>query len=228
MRSYALAGLVFGAGMSVASADPPADQPADRVAPWDQPNNSGVFIDVGGGWMRADPDGMTYRAEYLRFAPQVSINRWFYVGAAFELGKIYDSSGQLNGMLPSVCSGNIKHLGCVAPSSGLVDETSGTISEPQVFVGVRDLIGIVSGGFEIAPSERRTTASVNSLNQSFTTYVTTIELHARADVWLTPRLTAGVTVGSDFDTVRDLQAGLQVGFHFEPYDAMLYQRSWRR
>jgi hypothetical protein len=213
-HAYALAGLVVGVG--VASADPPVD----TLPPWEQPNNSGVFIDVGGGWMRADPDGMTYRAEYLRFAPQVSLNRWVYLGAAFELGRIYGSSGTLNGMLPSVCSGNIKHLGCTAPSSGLVDETSGTISEPQLFVGVRDLIGIVSGGFEIAPTERRTTASVNSLNQSFTTYVTTIELHARVDVWLTPRLTAGVTVGSDFDTVRDLQAGLQMGFHLEPYDAM--------
>ena len=50
----------------------------------------------------------------------------------------------------------------------------------------------------------------------------------RADVWLTPRLTAGVTVSSDFDTVRNLAAGLQIGFHFEPYDAMLYRRSWTR
>jgi hypothetical protein len=210
--------------MGVASADP---VPADRVAPWDQVNDSGVFIDIGAGWMRADPDGMTYRAQYLRFAPQVSIHRWFYIGAAFEIGHIYDSSGMLDGWLPSVCSGRPK-MPCTAPSSGLIDESTGTITEPQLFVGARDLIGIVSGGFEVAPTERRTTASSNSLNQSFTTYVTTIELHARVDIWMTPRLTAGVTVGSDFDTVRNLQAGLQIGFHLEPYDAMMYRRSWSR
>lgn len=114
------------------------------------------------------------------------------------------------------------------PGNNLVDESSGTIVEPQLFVGVRDLIGIVSGGFEIAPTERRTTASTNYLDQSFTTYVTTIELHARVDLWVTPRLTAGVTVGSDFNTLRNLEAGLQIGFHFEPYDAMMYRRSWSR
>jgi hypothetical protein len=209
--------------MSVASADP---IPADRVSPWDQASDSGVFLDVAAGWMRADPDGMTYRAQYLRVAPQVSIHRWFYIGAAFEIGRIYSSYGTLNGMLPAKCSIGTGPM-CTG-GNDLVDQTSGTIAEPQVFVGVRDLIGIVSGGFEIAPTERRTTASTNYLNQSFTTYETTIELHARADVWVTPRLTAGVTVGSDFNTVRNLEAGLQIGFHFEPYDAMLYQRSWRR
>ena len=219
---YALACLLVGA-TSVASADPPAD----RVAPWDQANDAGVFLDVGAGWTRADPDGMTYRAQYLRFAPQVSLHRWFYIGAALEIGRIYNSSGTLNGMLPATCSGG-PGAPCAGPGSSLVDESSGTISEPQLFVGARDLIGIVSGGFEVAPTLRRTSASVNYLNQSFTTTVTTIELHARVDVWVTPRLTAGVTVGSDFNTVRNLEAGLQIGFHFDPYDAMLYQRSWRR
>jgi hypothetical protein len=216
---YVLAALLLGAGTSLASADPTAD----RVAPWNQENDSGVFLDVSAGWMRADPDGMTYQAQYLRFAPQVTIHRWFYIGAAFEIGRIYSSYGTLNGMLPVTCSGGAGKV--CTPGNNLVDQTSGTIVEPQVFVGVRDLIGIVSGGFEIAPTERQTTASTNYLSQS---YETTIELHARVDLWVTPRLTAGVTVGSDFNTLRNLEAGLQIGFHFEPYDAMLYQRSWRR
>lgn len=121
-------------------------------------------------------------------------------------------------MLPSHCTG--KPGTCTGPGSNLVDESTGSIIEPQVFVGVRDLVGILSGSFELAPTVRWTTASTSFLNQTFTTMVPTVELHARMDVWATPHVSAGIVVGSDFDTLRDLQAGLQIGFHFEPYDAM--------
>lgn len=211
---YVLACLVLGVGVSTASADPSEDY----LKPWEHTDDSSTLLEVGGGWMRADPDGMTYRAEYIRFAPQLAFKRWFYVGAALQIGRIYGSSGTLNGMLPIPCTGNAKT--CTGPGNNLVDETSGTIVEPQAFLGVRDLVGIVSGSFEVAPTLRWTTASVNFLNQSFTTSVTTIELHARLDVWATPHVSAGIMVGSDFDTTRNLEGGLQVGFHWEPYDAM--------
>jgi hypothetical protein len=177
---------------------------------------------VGAGWMRNTPgDGVTYRSQYLRFAPQTTFKRWFYVGAALEFGKIYASSGMLDGQLPSTCSGNPNTgLTCTAPGNNLVDESGGTVVEPQVFVGVRDLVGLVSGSFEIAPTVRWTTASTTWLNQTFTTTVATVELHGRMDVWLMPRISAGIMVGSDFNTLRDLQAGLQVGFHFDAYDGM--------
>ncbi len=199
--------------MSVASA-----APAEFIHPWDRENVSGVFLDVGAGWMRTNRNGVTYRAQYLRFAPQISINRWFYLGAAFEVGRIYSSSGMLDGMLPVPCTGGPGM--CTGPGNNLVDETSGTISEPQVIVGVRDLIGPVSGSFEVAPTVRWTTGSTNFLNQSFTTSVTTIELHAHADVWATSHVTAGIMLGSDINTVRNVQAGVQIGFHFESYDGM--------
>jgi hypothetical protein len=196
-------------------------EPTDSVPGWQRSRDSGTSIDVGTGWMRDDPDGMTYRAKYLRVAPQASFKRWFYVGAAFEVGSIYGSSGQMNGMIPTECSKTLGGFTCHAPMFGdSYDQTTGTIVEPQVFLGARDLVGIVSGGFEVAPTVRWTSSAVSWLNQTFTTTEKTIELHARVDVWVLPRLTAGIMVGSDFDTVRNLSAGLQIAFHYEPYDLM--------
>jgi len=210
---YLLVGLVLVGGVGSASADP-----SDYTPRWERPGNSGTFVEVGAGWMRENPDGVTYRAKYLRFAPQISINRWFYVGAAFQVGQIYDSSGTLDGQLPAKCSvgGGLMCTG----GNDLIDESTGTIVEPQAFLGVRNRIGIVSGAFELAPTVRWTTASTNYLNESFTTSVRTIELHARGDVWATPHFNAGVMVGADFNRVRNFEVGLQIGFHFEPYDAM--------
>ncbi|MEO9160050.1 MAG: hypothetical protein ABI591_30795 [Kofleriaceae bacterium] len=214
---YLVVGLVLGVGIATASADPPAENGSH----WKPQNDSGTFLDVGGGWMRANRDGVTYRAQYLRIATQVSLHHWFYVGAALQFGRIYGSSGMLNGMLPAQCTG--RPGTCTGPGNNLHDESTGTIVEPQVVAGVRELVGIVSGGFEVAPTARWTTASASFLNQTFTTTVTTVELHARIDLWATPHLTAGVMVGTDYNTVHNLEAGLQIAFHFEPYDAMTYR-----
>jgi hypothetical protein len=222
--SYIVAGLVLGLGTTIASAEPdepieyrPAE-PTDSVPHSRSAYDSGTAIDIGAGWMRVDPDGVSYRAKYLRFAPQASFKRWFYVGAAFEVGNIYGSSGTMNGMLPVPCTGNTAT--CTGPGNPLWDQSTGTIVEPQVFFGARDLVGIVSGSFEVAPTVRWTSSAVSFVNQTFTTTERTIEVHGRVDVWVLPRISAGIMVGSDFDTVRNLSAGLQIGFHYEPYDLM--------
>lgn len=211
-----MAGLILGMA-GLASADPLPESAFD----WRRPNESGTYIEVGAGWMRVDPDGMTYRANYLRFAPQVSVHHWFYVGAAFEVGKIYSAYGQMNGMIPTECSKDFGGLTCHAPmGADSYDQTTGTIVEPQVFFGARDLVGIVSGGFEVAPTVRWTSSAVSWLNQTFTTAEKTVELHGRVDVWATPHFSAGVMVGTEYDRFHDLQVGLQIGFHMEPYDLM--------
>ncbi|HET9990348.1 MAG TPA: hypothetical protein VFQ65_17575 [Kofleriaceae bacterium] len=199
---YFVVGLVLAS--QIASADP-----EEYRKPWERAGDVGVSLEIAGGWQRIHTNGITYRAEYLRFAPQIALGRWLYIGAAIQIGHIYGSSGMLDGQVYQPPG-----------SSGFVDESTGTIAAPQALVGARDLIGIVSGAVEIAPTVRWTSASTNSQGLTFTTSVATIELHARADVWATPHLSAGLMVGMDLASVRDFEAGLQLAFHFEPYDTM--------
>jgi hypothetical protein len=226
-----LVGLVLGVGASTASGDPTVILPdgpteyrpaetTDHGPAWKRAHDSGVFLDVGTGVMSADRLGVNYHAQYLRFAPEISINPWFYVGAGFQIGGIYKSHGALDGMLPVTCSPGPSMGDCIPIPDQSLSESGGTITDGQLLIGVRDRIGIVSGGLELAPTLRRITASTNSLNEAFTTDGTTLELHARGDVWITPQINAGLMVGANTTSTHDLMAGLQVGFHFEPYDDM--------
>jgi len=226
-----LVGLVLVGGVGIASADPTVIVPeepteyrpaetTDHGPSWKVAHEAGTFIEVGTGVMSADRDGVNYHAQYLRFAPEVSINRWFYVGAGFQIGGIYKSRGKLDGMLPVTCSEGPTGADCIPIPDQDIDESGGTVTDGQLLIGVRDRIGIVSGGLELAPTLRRITASVNSLNEAFTTDDATIELHARGDIWITPHINAGVMVGANTTSRHDVMGGMQIGFHFEPYDSM--------
>ncbi|MEP6860285.1 MAG: hypothetical protein ABJE66_06685 [Deltaproteobacteria bacterium] len=199
---FLVAGLVLGAG--VANADPSDSY----VKPWDRHGDAGVFLEVGGGWQRLASHGITYRAEYVRFAPQISLTHYLYLGAALQYGHVYGAYGAPDDPLSVP----------IVLQTG--DNSNGEILEPQVFLGVRNLIGIFSGGAEVAPTLRWLSAGVNSEYMTNAQFLTTIELHARGDIWPTPHVSAGVMVGMDISSIRDFQAGLQIGFHFEPYDAM--------
>lgn len=199
---FLVVGLLLGA--SVASADPAEGY----TKPWERSGDAGVFVEVGGGWQRLDRQGIKYRAEYVRFAPQISLTRYLYLGAALQYGHVYGAYGTPDdpSSVPIVLQ--------------TTDNSNGEILEPQVFLGVRNLMGIVSGGAEVAPTLRWLSAGLNNEYMTNAQFLTTIELHARGDVWPTPHVSAGVMVGMDISAIRDFQAGLQIGFHFEPYDGM--------
>jgi hypothetical protein len=197
---FLFVGLVFASRL--ASADP-----EDSQKPWNRENHAGVSLEVGGGWQRIQQNGITYRAEYLRFAPQVSLNRWLYIGGGLQFGHIYGGSGMLEAQPYD-------------PVGNLFDESTGTIVSGQALVGARGFFGIVSGAFEIAPTERWTNASANSAYATFSTSATMIELHGRLDVWATPHFSAGIMAGADTESIHDFEAGVQLAFHFEPYDTM--------
>jgi hypothetical protein len=206
---YVLVGLVVASSVGGASADPAPES----HKPWERQNTAGLFFELGGGWARLHPaNGLTYRSEYLRIAPGLSLNRFVYLGAAFELGRIYSAYGTKDGAIATIASNTF------------TDEGNGSTLAGQVFVGVRDLIGIISVGGELAPTVRETNAGINFDYATDKTHVTTIEIHGRADVWATPYISAGVMVGMDIASIRDFQAGLQVAFHLEPYDAMMRNR----
>jgi hypothetical protein len=195
---HVLVGLVFASG--IASADP-----ADYAKPWERENRSALFLDIDGGWERLHPpNGLTYRAEYLRIAPSISLNRMFYLGAAIQLGNIYSAYGRANGALPPNIS----------------DEQDGSTIAGQVFLGVRHQLGIFSVGGELAPTVRETSAGMNHASGVDVSYVTTIELHGRVDLWATPNFSVGVMAGMDIASIRDFQVALALGFHLAPYDAM--------
>ncbi|HEY6036279.1 MAG TPA: hypothetical protein VIV58_18510 [Kofleriaceae bacterium] len=209
MRYALVVGLVLVVATGSASAQPAAGSQYD----WRKPNTAGVFIEFGGGWQRLHPpNGFTYRSEYLRIAPQVSLNSLLYIGAAFQFGHIYSAYGAPDSAIGAI------------PENTYDNEGDGTSFSGQVFLGVRDLIGIVSFGGEVAPTLRRTSAGMNYAYASDNTNTTTIEFNGRADVWATPHITAGVMAGMDLQSIRDFQGGIQVGFHLEPYDAMRNRR----
>jgi len=197
---FLFVGLLFAS--HVASADPD-----DSLKPWERENHAGVSLDIGGGWQRIRTNGITYRAEYLRFAPELSLNRWLYLGVAFQFGHIYGSSGTLDGQP-------------FDPMGSLYDDSTGTVVAGQVLAGARGFFGIMSGALEIAPTARWTSSTGNSSYATFTTSAAMIELHGRIDVWATPHLSAGIMVGANTESIHDFEAGLQLAFHFEPYDAM--------
>jgi len=50
------------------------------------------LVSLGEIMLRLDPgDGNTYRGNYVRFAPQTTINRMFYLGAEIDIGS-FDGS----------------------------------------------------------------------------------------------------------------------------------------
>ena len=200
-----LVGLFVASSMGRASADPSPES----GKPWEQPNSAGLLFEIGGGWERLHPpNGLTYRAEYLRIAPALSLNHFLYLGAAIQVGHIYSAYGTPDSAFASI------------PSNTFTDEGNGSTFAGQVFIGARDFIGIVAVGGELAPTVRETSAGVNFDYAADKSYVTTIEIHGRVDVWATPNISAGVMVGMDIASVRDFEAGLQFAFHVEPYDAM--------
>jgi hypothetical protein len=201
---YLVIGLVIASVTMTASADPATETSQQ----WMRPNTSGVFLDFGAGWERVHPNGYTYRAEYLRIAPAVSINRFLYLGAAFQFGSIYDVYGAPDRATAAVHANEYS------------DEDIGSTFAAQVFLGARTFFGIVAVAGEVAPTIRETSAGVNFEYARDNTYLTTLEVHGRVDVWATPHLTAGLIACSGATTIHDFEAGLQVGFHVEPYDAM--------
>lgn len=199
---YVVVGLVIGMAGSAG-----ADLLPESAYAWRKHNTSGTLLEIGGGWQQTHPDGITYRAEYLRFAPQVSLNRFLYLGAALQVGHIYSASGMRQGVY-------------IPPDSSYVEESTGTTFAPQVVLGSRGIIDIFSGAVELAPTVRWTSASADYLYLITTSSVTTLELHARADVWPTPHFSAGVMAGVDTASLHDFMCGVQIAFHFEPYDTM--------
>ncbi|HET9988467.1 MAG TPA: hypothetical protein VFQ65_08100 [Kofleriaceae bacterium] len=211
MRSSLALLFVFGAA-GVASA-----QPSETLvlAPPAPSATSGMWLDFGVGATRVDPgDGNTYRGSYVRFAPQTTINRMFYLGAEIDIGS-FDMSQ------PS--AGNTAARG---GSSGtgttMSNGDSGALAAAKLVAGARLMAGAFSGGLELASGVRYTTVTGETGLTGVSEGRGVVEARGRLDVWVTPHLTIGALAGSDIVRRDEATFALNVGFHFEPFDHTRY------
>jgi hypothetical protein len=169
-------------------------------------NTQGMFVDVGAGVQTLSPgDGNTYQAHILRFAPQATFRRHFYLGAEMDIGS-FDNTPQSNTI--SRTSGGDSML----PAQTV---TSGTTVAAKAVAGFRATAGIISGGFELASGIRYVrTQDVNGTSIGDNGALV-VEARARLDVWVTHSLTVGGIVGKDLNNADNAMLGLQLGLHFD-------------
>ncbi|HEY0252188.1 MAG TPA: hypothetical protein VGC41_11720 [Kofleriaceae bacterium] len=207
MTKLILGGVLLAS--AVASAEPPSAEL--RYAGYSSP--SGMFIDFGFGAERVAPgDGNTYSANFVRFAPQATINRHFYIGAEMDIGSI---TGVKTDDAAQSARTSDPGGGVMAGSGANAD---GDIAAGKVLLGARAMAGIFSGAIELAPTYRFTTLSMPALGGSRSFDQFAVEAHGRLDLWLTPHFTVGGFIGADLGDATNLQAAVQVGWHFEAFD----------
>ncbi len=205
------------AAASIASADPDqVDQPTPGTH-WRPEAKKDVWIDVGLGVQTVAPgDNVRYTGEMIRFAPQAAFGKHFYLGAGFSATRISDTSGSTSYVQ---CPSNYTDEMCEGLQHDSTSSEHGTILEPQVVLGLRERAGIFVGAVELAPTMRFTNGNFTKNGLlSVTIAQKTVEAHGRIDAWFTPYLTVGAFAGIDVDSVNNLQAALQIGVHFYPYD----------
>lgn len=202
---------------SVASAEPESPGLWRSAAP-----SGGVWVDAGVGVARIDPgNDSTYRGEYVRFAPQMSFHRNFYIGAELDVGTI----DEVINLSPNACRSSGGGT-CPSGNGSLITtpmdpHTDGSLAAAKALFGVRALAGPISVGGEFAAGIRHASLkSATGYDVLVSEDTPTFEVHALADLWLTPKLTVGVMVGADLANTNNLSAGLEVGFHLESFDRM--------
>ena len=205
--------MLFVAGAAgLASAQP---SEALVLAPPAPASTSGMWLDFGLGATRIDPgNGQTYRGEYVRFAPQVTISRVFYLGAELDIGSFDASLGPSN---TTAARGD--GAGTSMPMGTQID---GQLGAAKLVGGARLMAGAFSGGLELAGGVRYTTLTAEPGTQSNSTGMGVLEARGRLDVWVSPHLTVGALAGTDLARRDEATFALNVGFHFEPFDHSRY------
>jgi hypothetical protein len=206
MRSSLAVASLFIAG--TAAADPElVFGPSDTAPNVDttyvsQRETSGMWIDFGVGVDRVAPgNGGVYSGQFVRFAPQVTLNRHFYLGAELDIGS-FDGNAVAND------SNVARGAGSVMAPNGV----TGTTGAAMALFGARANAGIVSGGVELAGGVRNDMVTNFSMvsNESARGV---IEAHGRLDLRVTPLLSIGGMVGTDLTEKDNMTATLQLGFH---------------
>ena len=211
---YSLA-MVFVAGAAgLASAQP---SEAIVIAPPAPPSTSGMWLDFGVSATRVDPgDGQTYRGQYVRFAPMTTIKNGLYLGAEIDIGS-FDAN------VPVVADSAARGEGSSGTGVAMSTGNSGTLAAAKLVAGLRMMTGAFSGGVELAGGMRY--ATITGPDTTMSTYTNgsgVLEARGRLDMWLSPHFTIGALAGTDIAQRDEVTFGLDVGFHFEPFDHTRY------
>ncbi|HEX7703990.1 MAG TPA: hypothetical protein VF403_24780 [Kofleriaceae bacterium] len=219
MRSSLVVASLFIAG--TAAADPeiiigpsdtaPVDRGHQRAAfVFQSPaQTSGMWLDFGAGVDRVVAgNGNVYNGQFVRFAPLTTIQRHFYIGAEIDVGSFDGTPIPTDSASRGTMTGG--------GSTMTADAQAGTLCAAKAVAGARAMAGIFSGGVELASgiqyTELTTTAGTNNVGHGV------IEARGRLDLWFSPHVSIGGMVGTDLTEKNNMTAGLQLGFHFEPYD----------
>lgn len=206
-NSLAMLFVVGAAG--VASAQP---SEALVLAPPAPLSYSGMWLDFGAGVTRIDPgNGQTYRGNYVRFAPQLTLNRVFYFGAELDIG-----SFDLTGDAPNATAA--RGGGSGTGTTTMTTSGTGNLGAAKLVGGARMMAGAFSGGLELATGVRYTTVPTASSSMSYSNGEGVFEVRGRLDAWLTPHVTIGGLAGTDLARRDEVTFALNVGIHFEAFD----------
>ena len=212
---YLLAMLFVGGAAGLASA-----QPSEAVVIAPPPpllSTSGMWLDFGVSATRVDPgDGQTYRGQYVRFAPMTTIKNGLYLGAEIDIGS-FDANQ------PVVADSAARGEGSSGTGTTMATDNSGMLAAAKLVAGVRMMAGSFSGGVELAGGIRYATITANdSLMSTYSSDAGVFEARGRLDLWLSPHLTVGALAGTDLARRDEVTFGLDLGFHFEPFDHSRY------
>jgi len=103
---------------------------------------------------------------------------------------------------------------------GMSVPVGGSIAQSKLLVGTRadfgpaTLIGEVASGVQVA--------MYDNLASPPSQFWFLVELHAQANVWLTPQLTVGALAGVDVLEPNVAQLSLVLGYHLRAYDGTRY------
>ncbi len=202
MRSSVIAAVLL--VCAVASADPSDDIYLVRHQ---EPRiqEGGMFVDFGVNATKIDGgDGLIYRGEFARFAPQIALNRSFYIGGEIDIGQMDAVVGTTNNAARSTMATPMGEL-----------EKTGTLAAGKFVAGARMNAGIITGAVELAPGVRYIELPTDYGANLLVKTEAVMEVRGRLDLWALNNFTVGGIVGADLAHTTDVMVGLQLGLHFD-------------
>jgi len=211
-----IARAVLGAALLIGgtvAADPVSDIYIDGAINHPQ-HATGSWVDFGLMYGHIEPvAGTLLSTEFVRFGPRASLNRFLYVGAEVDIGKI-------SGVDPSETNAIARDGSSTTtmPEDPAAAITGGTLAAAKAVIGVHVMTGPLSGAAEFSAGVRdyMLEDAIGQFGQAY--FGGVYEVHGRHDLWATRSLTVGALASLDLVDRNDVSLGVVVGFHFVPYD----------